>query len=118
VDDPNGGLPLENEPYGDTGEVQPTETSPIVNSKLESTEGQEDISSIGEEEIFRLSHWGCLAFITLLVVVLVATLFQAIRIFSNPDINSSAPAIVWFMTIILLLGLIIALGWTRFIRRL
>jgi hypothetical protein len=74
---------------------------------------QEDKPSIGEQEIFNLSHWGCIGYLVLLGVVIVATVVQLIRSVLEPGDNLASPIIIWIIAIILMIGVIAALGWTR-----
>jgi hypothetical protein len=74
---------------------------------------QEDETTIGEKELFNLSHWGCIGYLVLLGVVVVAMAVQLIKSIIEPGNDLASPIIIWIFAIILMIGLIVALGWTR-----
>ena len=74
---------------------------------------QADEGSIGEQEIFNLSHWGCIGYLVLLGVVVVAMAVQLIKSVLEPGDDLASPIIIWIIAIILMIGLMLALGWTR-----
>ena len=76
-------------------------------------EVQEDKAGFGEQAIFNLSHWGCIGYLVLLGVVAVAMVVQLIRSVLEPGDNLASPIIIWIIAIILMIGVIAALGWTR-----
>ena len=74
---------------------------------------QEDEAGFGEQEIFNLSHWGCIGYLVLLGVVVAAMAVQLIKSVLKPGDDLASPIIIWIFAIILMIGLMVALGWTR-----
>ena len=78
---------------------------------------QDDKASFGEQELFNLSHWGCIGYLVLLGLVVFAMVLQLIKSVLEPGDDLASPIIIWIIAIILMIGIMAALGWTRINKR-
>ena len=101
--------PLQTEPGAD--QEKPSE--PV---ELDSRNEHED-RSLGERILFEYSNWGCLAYLALLTIVLLATLIQAFFMLVGWSDSPKSPAYLWIIPGVLMLSLILMLGWSRIGKR-
>jgi hypothetical protein len=69
--------------------------------------------SLGERILFEYSNWGCLAYLGLLTLVLLATLVQALFMLVGWSDEPRSPLYLWIIPGVLMLTLLIMIGWSR-----
>ena len=72
---------------------------------------------LGERILFDFSNWGCLAYLALLTIVLLATLIQAFFMLVGWSDGPRSPVYLWIIPGVLMLTLLIMIGWSRISRR-
>ena len=78
---------------------------------------EETEAAFSERELFNISHWGCIGFLVILGVVAAATVVQLIGSLLDQGSNLRSPVFIWLFAIILMIGVIAALAWTRVVKR-
>ncbi len=76
-----------------------------------------DQTQLGERILFDYSNWGCLAYLALLTIVLLATLIQALFMLVGWSDGPKSPVHLWIVPGVLMLTLLIMLGWSRIGKR-
>ncbi len=90
--------------------------APAVTIELESRTELER-TSLGERILLEYSNWGCLAYLALLTIVLLATLIQALLMLVGWSDGPKSPVYLWIVPGVLMLLLLIMLGWSRIGKR-
>ena len=114
--------PVQIDPEAD--EAKPSETPAPGASRKAPAEGIEldtrnelEQTSLGERILFEFSNWGCLAYLALLTIVLLATLIQALFMQVGWSDGPRSPVYLWIIPGVLMLTLLIMLGWSRIGKR-
>ena len=69
--------------------------------------------SPGERILFEYSNWGCLAYLALLTIVLLATLIQALFMLVGWSDEPRSPLYIWIIPGVLMFTVLIMIGWFR-----